>query len=55
LAWRPGRTLDLDIEAEQPVDICIGERPIFLGAAGRRGATALAVKITDEVKKGEGK
>jgi flagellar motor switch protein FliM len=55
LAWQPGSTLDLNIEADQPVGVCIGERPIFLGAAGRRGATSLAVKITDEVKKGEGK
>jgi flagellar motor switch protein FliM len=55
LAWQPGSTLDLDIAVEQPVGVCIGERPIFFGAAGRRGAKSLAVKITDEVKKGEDK
>jgi flagellar motor switch protein FliM len=53
LAWQPGSMLDLGIETEKPVGVCIGERPIFLGAAGRRGTTSLAVKITDEVKKGE--
>jgi flagellar motor switch protein FliM len=37
LAWQPGSMLDLDIEVEKPVGVCIGERPIFFGAAGRRG------------------
>ena len=53
IAWQPGSTLDLGFEASQPVRVCVGGRAIFLGAAGRRANETMAIKISEELEKGE--
>jgi flagellar motor switch protein FliM len=53
LAWQAGTTLDLGVEASQPVNLSVGGRPIFRGAAGRRTNGYMAVKISEELEKAE--
>jgi len=53
LEWKPGVSLDLGLDASQPVNITVGGRTAFKGMAGRRGTRLLAVKISEELNKEE--
>lgn len=53
LAWKPGSTFDLHIEADHEATVTCSGRQMFRGAMGRRQNGSVALRITEDLIPGE--